>query len=172
MLIDHNPTPNSLRVPTRREPLHPEVTRTDLALVRHKLAHPDDGATPIDGAELDFVEREYRRFLTLLAEHPHSPLVPTKGIDRVWHAHILDTRAYADDCDRIFGHFVHHDPSLGVDDAEDIAKLQAMFELTAALYEARFGEAYAPEASRCEGHACHVPSSCRCRVPGACTSVR
>ena len=152
--------------------LHPEVAALDLDLVRHKLAEPDDGSTPLTGEVLGYALDEYRRYLTLVVSNPTTPLVPTKLIDRVWHAHILDTRRYAADCDRIFGHFMHHDPSLGIGGEQAVAQLNAMFDITAAIYEARFAESYRRDAaSRCEGHACHAPSSCACRTPGACKSM-
>jgi hypothetical protein len=31
--------------------------------------------------------------------------------DKVWHAHILDTTKYSDDCNRAFGHLLHHAPN-------------------------------------------------------------
>ncbi len=30
--------------------------------------------------------------------YPGEPVVPSTGIDQAWHAHILDTRKYARDC--------------------------------------------------------------------------
>jgi hypothetical protein len=40
------------------------------------------------------------------------PLGPSTVVDAVWHAHILDTRAYAAFCQRHFGRFEHHDPCM------------------------------------------------------------
>lgn len=60
----------------------------------------------------DEAVREYQRFLILKALHPDKILRPDAIVDDLWHAHILDTRAYAEDCDRIFGAFLHHDPSV------------------------------------------------------------
>ena len=37
-----------------------------------------------------------------------APHVPTIDIDLFWHQHILDTRAYAKDCQKVFGQFLHH----------------------------------------------------------------
>ena len=47
--------------------------------------------------------------------------VPCKLVDELWHAHILDTRAYRDDCYRIFGFFYDHYPYFGLRDAADAA---------------------------------------------------
>src|SRR3989338_3812529 len=58
---------------------------------------------------------EYRRFLFLAMIHPDVPLIPpTPDLDEVWHAHILHTIQYADDCAELFGEFFHHEPGEGV----------------------------------------------------------
>lgn len=124
----------------------------------------------------DFAEIEYKKFLTLKMLYPKVSLVPSKLIDKFWHEHILDTKSYAKDCDKLFGHFIHHYPYFGIYGDEDQQALQASFEDTIALYEKHFGkyptnELYGNkviEASRCEDHSCHVPSTCACRTPGAC----
>jgi hypothetical protein len=35
---------------------------------------------------------------------------PTRGADAIWHAHILHTRRYREDCEALVGHFVDHEP--------------------------------------------------------------
>ena len=56
--------------------------------------------------------------------------------------------------------------SFGKEDQENLSKT---FEKTKALYLEAFGEQIVePEASRCQDHACHVESSCACRVESAC----
>ena len=40
------------------------------------------------------------------------PLGPSMAVDAVWHAHILDSRAYEVFCQRHFGSFEHHDPGM------------------------------------------------------------
>ena len=90
-------------------------------------------------------------------------------IDEVWHQHILDTNAYAEDCERIFGHFLHHYPYFGMEGEEDQAKLQSCFEETQGIWVEEFGEPmFEKEAVRCGGHSCHAPSGCACRSPGSC----
>ena len=67
--------------------------------------------------------------------------MPALDIDKVWHQHILHTRDYARDCQRIFGAFLHHAP--GTDDDEDTQEsMRANFEKTQARYAELFGEAY------------------------------
>ena len=111
----------------------------DLSGIRFKLAHPEDGAPPTEGA-LDTMEREYRRFLALRLTHQDAEIVPCKLVDLMWHRHILDTRAYAADCDRIFGEFMHHFPYFGLRGPEDEQALYDAYDLTLERYRDAFGE--------------------------------
>ena len=43
-------------------------------------------------------------------------LVPSAKVDEVWHSHILFTKAYEQDCKRVFGAFFHHKPTVSEDD--------------------------------------------------------
>lgn len=80
-------------------------------------------------------EREYRRFLRLIAENPGQAIVPwSQDLDEFWHAHIQDTRAYAADCDRIFGRFIHHDPHI----EQDPDRYHEAWNRTRALYAEAF----------------------------------
>ena len=36
---------------------------------------------------------------------------PTKLMDTIWHHHILDTKNYHNDCNNIFGFYLHHKPT-------------------------------------------------------------
>lgn len=162
--------------------IDPSVSGIDLTALRIKLAEERGW----DEADLNELERQYKMYLNLRLIHPSEALVPTRFIDEMWHAHILDTRAYHDDCQRVFGEFLHHYPYLGVGGDQEKAKLDDAFQRTAALWESAYDEAYKqmplPKKqgwlaiprrmlalpSRCAGHACHAPSSCACRLPGAC----
>lgn len=58
-------------------------------------------------------EKEYREFLNLLIEHKSKKIVPwNNDLDVFWHYHILDTQKYHQDCDKIFGYYLHHDPKV------------------------------------------------------------
>lgn len=61
-------------------------------------------------------------------------------MDTIWHYHILDTRAYAKDCQSVFGEFFHHYPYFGMRGKEDEENLEKSFYKTCELYETRFGE--------------------------------
>lgn len=52
----------------------------------------------------------YKTFLFVCYLYPQIRLVPTQEIDCVWHAHILHTRLYRQDCQRLFGYFIDHEP--------------------------------------------------------------
>ena len=60
-------------------------------------------------------------------------------MDKFWHAHILDTRKYIEDCERVFGCYLHHFPYFGMRGADDAAALARAGERTRALYEEEFG---------------------------------
>ncbi|QZE30738.1 glycine-rich domain-containing protein [Pantoea ananatis] len=85
------------------------------------------------------VEDLYRKFLALNMRYPDKKICPTGPIDEYWHAHILDTRAYAKDCDTLFGQFLHHFPYFGMRGPEDHANLQAAFEKSLDLFVIHFG---------------------------------
>ena len=148
--------------------LDEKVRDLDLQRIIWKMADPEEGKgfTP---QMLARAEMDYRRFLHPHILYPEMELVPTKMIDEVWHQHILDTRAYSGDCERIFGHFLHHYPYFGMNGEEDKQNLESSFEKTQDVWIEEFGEPmFELEAVRCEGHACHAPSSCACRSPGSC----
>src|SRR3954447_18706355 len=84
------------------------VNEVNLSGVRRQLQHDDPDLWT--DTFLDEVEVKYRRFLVLNLLHPHTTLSVDSSLDDFWHTHILDTRAYAADCQRVFGYFLHHDP--------------------------------------------------------------
>lgn len=98
----------------------------------------------------DEVATEYRRFWQLHLKHPDTYLVPSLSVDEIWHAHILFTQQYADDCARVFGSFFHHFPNVDDEDtpdasgpiAPDTANNQTEnsdYANTLQLYEQEFG---------------------------------
>lgn len=150
--------------------LHHAVEKLDFSKLKHKYTESSEQEMSV--GDWNKAELEYRRFLSLKCWYPCQPLVPSKEIDAIWHAHILDTRAYREDCNSLFGHFMDHYPYFGIYGEEDYQMLVNAFEQTKELYEKHFGNWPYPDpvhATRCEGHSCHVPSTCACRVAGACT---
>ncbi len=136
----------------------------DLANIRRKLADPEEGKGYAP-AELDRMEREYRRYLALQLAYPDAAIVPCKIVDEMWHQHILDTRAYAVDCDALFGSFLHHYPYFGMRDEAEAEELRDAYAETIERYRAAFGEPPAgtwisADAAKCTRTACK-PQKCR-----------
>ncbi len=139
-------------IPTTKEMLS-SIAAIDFSMVKLKLMDTEEGEG-WSADHCDRVEREYRRYLVLSRQYPDKAVVPSKVVDTFWHFHILDTQAYADDCDRAFGYFLHHYPYFGMRGEQDAQALGTAYDETLALYEAHFGPA--PEdlwsregASRC-----------------------
>jgi hypothetical protein len=150
--------------------LEMQVSQLNFQRLKHK--HTESSEAEMSIEQWDAAELEYRRFLTLKCLYPAVSLVPSKQIDAIWHAHILDTRAYREDCHQVFGRFIDHYPYFGIYGQEDYQELKNAFAHTVALYEKHFcaypGGGSGAHAMRCKDHACHVPTSCACRVEGAC----
>lgn len=140
----------------------------DLAMIRMKLADPDEGKG-WDPARLDTAEREYRRFLALHLMYPETAVVPCHLVDEIWHAHILDTQAYAADCETVFGFFLHHFPYFGMRDEQDAADLEDAYADTLNRYRAAWGEPtegtwVSAGAASCKRRQCRTqckPQKCR-----------
>jgi hypothetical protein len=138
------------------------IEALDLGPVKFKLMDPQEGR----GWSREVVERmelEYKRYLTLVANYPREAIVPDKDVDKFWHAHILDTRKYIDDCERVFGYYLHHFPYFGMRGADDAAALAKAGERTRELYEAEFGA----EPGRTDCAFCSVAREAFCSAAGA-----
>jgi hypothetical protein len=117
------------------------VTELDLDPIKIKLMHVESG----EGWSLEkanAVEKEYRRFLSLMKLFPDEDIAPVMDVDIFWHYHILDTMKYAADCELVFGHFKHHFPYIGLRGEEDERFRVNSGERMRTLYEATFGEDY------------------------------
>ena len=110
----------------------------DLSMVKLKLMDTDEG-TGWSAEQCERVELEYRRYLTLSRQYPNKGVVPSKMVDAFWHFHILDTQAYAEDCQKVFGYFLHHYPYFGMRGEEDAQALGEAYDETLSLYESHFG---------------------------------
>jgi hypothetical protein len=111
------------------------VNSIDLRMVKLKIMDEEEGQG-WDQDQADYVERRYRRYLCMVYMTGNGSVVPTKDIDLFWHQHILDTRAYARDCQSLFGEFRHHFPYFGMRGEDDAKNLQNAFEETAATTSA------------------------------------
>lgn len=112
------------------------IAALDLTQVRRKLMEPaPEGKGWSEAYSLE-VEKWYRRFLHITQKYPEVSAVPNYPIDMFWHQHILDTQAYAVDCQTVFGHFLHHYPYFGLNG--DSAERDVAFVDTNALYRTEF----------------------------------
>jgi len=113
------------------------VASLDLERFVPKLLR-DHGHHVKDEAMARAAVAEYRKMLLLIQRFPERPVVPSKLVDLVWHEHILDTMQYKRDCLRMFGRYVHHNPSFGDDEerAELSEKQTDMFDLYREAFQA------------------------------------
>ena len=111
----------------------------DLTMICQKLADPEEGKGYSE-EHLDLLEAEYRKFLAMRLANPEANIVPCKLVDEMWHQHILDTIAYRDDCDAIFGRFMDHYPYFGTRGPADEQDLADAYDETLECYREAFGE--------------------------------
>ena len=114
------------------EELCNQVASIDLTLVMDRVRKD----TPVlQQATLPDVEKEYRRFLILaFYAMDKFPCRPPPQVDSVWHAHLLFTRKYFNDCHAIGKQFLHHEPETAPteqilkDNQRVLAEYQTLFK--------------------------------------------
>jgi hypothetical protein len=111
------------------------VAQLDFTMLKGKLVE-ESGWAP-EYAEQ--VEDLYRKFLALNVRYPDRKICPTGPVDEFWHAHILDTRAYARDCELLFGEYLHHFPYFGMRGPDDRRDLEHAFAQSVELFIRHFG---------------------------------
>lgn len=102
----------------------------------------------------------YKRYMAVTKALGGVQLVPNGDIDEIWHMHILDTRAYLNDCNELFGEFLHHFPYFGMLGEENRQQWLDVQSQSESLWQELFGEAlYGPtlEAQKC-------PQVCPCHI--------
>lgn len=140
-----------------------DIDNIDFTMVKLKIQDKEEGlgwtAQQCDDAEI-----EYKKFITLKRTYPNKDIVPNKMVDMFWHQHILDTKKYAEDCDIVFGYFMHHFPYFGMKDEQDMQNLIDAFDETKELYSFHFGKQYVGEAPKCTAPKCRTackPQKCK-----------
>jgi hypothetical protein len=107
------------------------IDALEFSLLKAKLAHPEQGLGWTQ-AHADQVEQAYKQYLKVVLQHPEERVSPSMDVDKFWHAHILDTQRYVQDCERIFGYFLHHYPYAGMLDHDgDRVRAEAAYRLQA-----------------------------------------
>jgi hypothetical protein len=118
--------------------IDPKIAAVNLEMVKMKLQDAEEGlGWSIEQCE--DAEVEYKRYLNLCLLYGKG-IVPNKIMDSMWHFHILDTRAYVNDCEAVFGHYLHHYPYFGMRGEEDAQNLKDSFGETKVKYEQAFNE--------------------------------
>lgn len=112
-----------------------QVASLDFSMLKTKMAQEKGWSDE----RLREVEGLYRQFLALNIAYPERKVCPTGPIDEFWHAHILDTAAYAKDCDYLFGRPLEHFPYFGMRGPEDNEALQTAFRDSRDLFIIHFG---------------------------------
>jgi hypothetical protein len=89
----------------------------------------------------DSIEVSYKNYLTMLVKHPADAedILLAEDVDEFWHTHILQTMKYTEDCQNVFGNYLHHQPHVGEVTSEDLERRNAQAEKTQRLYEREYG---------------------------------
>lgn len=116
-----------------------DIAALDFTLLKLKLQDADEGKG-WSKEYTDLIHGEYVKFLALTRAYPDHAVVPSGPVDDFWHYHILDTQAYAGDCEALFGQILHHFPYFGMRGDEDETNLRLSWVETNTLYRKHFGE--------------------------------
>jgi hypothetical protein len=81
------------------------------ALPRHLRTAVRKTYPALTDAQLADIERGLRQFFHCHLRARGFVSMPSQAVDAMWHAFILDTRAYQRFCRDAFGHFLHHSPA-------------------------------------------------------------
>jgi hypothetical protein len=97
----------------------------------------------------DSIALAYKNYLTMLVKHQDhaEEILLNRDVDEFWHTHILQTIKYTEDCEQVFGNFLHHSPHIGERSPADLEKRVALAEKTRKLYQREFGSARHAEAA-------------------------
>jgi hypothetical protein len=90
----------------RAAALYSEMSRYSSSLLINKLRN--DLSLQTGDAEALF--EDVKRFMALCASTT-LPLAPPRIVDQAWHHFILQTKDYANFCDKYCGRFIHHHPA-------------------------------------------------------------
>ena len=109
--------------------LSAKVRELNLAPIAFKVAL--DERWPLDKVrEAEFL---YRCFWQAKLDNPAVSLAPSRMVDQFWHHHILDTSKYINDCNSVFGSYLHHFPYSGARGELDAQEQEMRFEVSQEL---------------------------------------
>ena len=87
----------------------------------------------------DRAVNDYKKYMALMKAMDGYQLVPNEEIDEIWHMHILDTRQYMQDCNELFGEYMHHYPYFGMLGEENKTQWLETQTLSENVWEQLFG---------------------------------
>jgi hypothetical protein len=126
--------PDDIRVAHALE----KVRQIDFAPIRFKLGNTAHGEG-MSSIDIRIAQLLYEAYLSLLiAFGQQSILAPPVAADKFWHYHILDTRKYMQDCQYLFGEYLHHYPYFGLRGEADEADLRSAGSHTIELMSIHF----------------------------------
>src|SRR5712675_1221856 len=113
----------------------------DLESVKIRMMDPELG----EGWTREYaegIEQGYRNYLTMLAKYQDhaEDILLSKDVDEFWHTHILQTIKYTEDCEVVFGKYLHHAPHIGEVTSAVKEKRMILAEKTRRLYQREFGD--------------------------------
>lgn len=82
----------------------------------------------------------YQRYIAVTKALGGIQLVPNADIDEIWHMHILDTRAYMQDSNALFGEYLHHYPYFGMISEENKQQWEDVQAQSEQLWQSLFNE--------------------------------
>lgn len=126
------------------------ISILNLEAIKYKLIKEHDWSLE----KADYVEIQYKAFLSIIKIFPEDMCVPTEDIDEMWHTHILDTRKYMADCFNVFGTYLHHFPYLGLRGDLDKKNLERLFDMTKTHFAQMGIDMTSFDAEECGGGGC------------------
>ena len=97
----------------------------ELDFERLRLLSWEHFIEPVKPFNWDAACHQYRCFWGLKQRYPSLLLVPPTAALQLWQQHILDTRTYRSDCQRLLARFLDHLPALGLYGEADQQQLHA-----------------------------------------------
>jgi uncharacterized membrane protein YgcG len=112
------------KVDRKRQAFIEQYVFTPHQYSRVQIAYPH-----LTDGHLNLLSRGLKTFFLAHLQQPNVVFaMPSKAVDALWHAFILDTRAYQSFCHQAFGHYFHHIPgSRMVQASENEASMERMW---------------------------------------------
>ena len=116
------------------------IQALDLESVKIRLMDPTVGES-WTREYADSIEVAYKTYLSMVAKYQDhaEDILLSNDVDEFWHTHILQTMKYTDDCQAVFGKYLHHQPHIGELTQADHEKRARLAEKTLQLYQREFG---------------------------------